>query len=71
MTAKIIPFTGITSLDMPPDSILEQSMGKLEGAVVIGFKEDGSFYAASSYADGATVLWLLELCKMKLMEHIA
>lgn len=69
MTAKIIPFSGITRLDLNPDDILESAKGKLEGVIVIGFeKEGGGFYGASSYADGGTALWLLELCKQKLME---
>lgn len=68
MTAKIIPFTGITSLDLNPDQILEQSKGKLEGVVILGVLEDGEgTYFASSYADGGTVLWLLEILKLKLL----
>jgi hypothetical protein len=68
MTAKIIPFTGITSLDLPPDLILDQAKGKLEGVVILGFLEDGSeTYFASSYADGGTVLWLLEKLKLQLL----
>ena len=68
MTAKIIQFTGITKLDLPPDRILEAAKEKLEGVIVIGFDKDGEFYGASSYADGGTALWLLEICKKKLME---
>lgn len=68
MTAKIIPFTGITSLDLPPDLILDQAKGKLEGVVILGFLEDGSeTYFASSYADGGTVLWLIEKLKLQLL----
>lgn len=66
--SKIIPFTGITKLDLPPDQILEQAVGKLEGVIVIGFSKDESEYFASSYADGGTALWLLERCKKKLLE---
>lgn len=70
MTAKIIPFSGITKLDLDPDQILDAAKGQLEGVVVLGFcnDEDGGFYAASSYADGGTVLWLLEQCKKRLLE---
>lgn len=68
MSAKIIPFTGITSLDLPADHVLEQAIGKLEGVLVIGFDKDDGFYAASSYADGGTALWLLEVCKKRLLE---
>lgn len=71
MSAKIIPFTGITRLDLPPDQILERAMGKLEGMLVIGFDKEGEFFGAASYADGGTALWLLETCKQKLMEACA
>lgn len=71
MTAKIIPFTGITSLDVAPDAVLEAAKGKLEGVVLVGFDAEGELYAASSYADGGTVLWLLEKLKQNLLtgEH--
>ena len=68
MTAKIIPFTGITKLDLDPDLILEGAKGNLEGVVILGWDSDGDFYGASSYADGGTVMWLLEMCRRKLLD---
>jgi len=65
--AKIIPFTGITKLDLPPDQILDGAKGKLTGLVIMGYTEDDEMYFASSYADGGTVLWLLEQCKKNLL----
>ena len=65
--AKIIDFTGITKLDLSPDRILEKVKGKLEGVVILGFDKDGEEYFASSYADGGTVMWLLERCKLQLL----
>lgn len=68
----IINFTGITKLDLPADRVLEDAMGRLDGALVLGFDaDDGGFYAASSYADGGTVLWLMEQCKKRLLEGTA
>jgi hypothetical protein len=64
----IIPFSGITKLDLDPDQILERAKGKLDGVLIIGFNLDGELFTASSYADGGTVLWLLESCKKRLME---
>lgn len=67
--AKIIPFTGITKLDMPPDAILDRAKeAGLEGVLVIGYTKDGKEYATSSYADGGTALWLLERTKKKLLD---
>ena len=36
MSAKIIPFNGITRLDLNPDMVLENTKGKLEGVIIIG-----------------------------------
>ena len=65
--SKVIPFTGITRLDMPPDQILEAAKGRLEGVVIVGYGIDGEEYFASSYADGGTVNWLLDRCKLELL----
>jgi hypothetical protein len=68
MTAQVFMFNGITKLDLPPDRILEQAVGKLQGVVVIGFDHEGEFYGASSYADGGNAIWLLEVCKKRILE---
>lgn len=65
---KVIPFNGITRLDLPPDRILEGAKGKLEGVVIMGWDTEGKEYFASSYADGGTVLWLAERMKKMLLE---
>lgn len=67
-TAKILQFRGVTRLDLPPDQILEAAKGELDGVLVIGFSKDDELYTASSYADGPTVLWLLEMTKKRLLE---
>ncbi len=64
---NVIPFPGVTKLDIPPDQILEAAKGRLEGVVVIGYTTDGEEYFASSYADGVTVNWLLDRCKANLL----
>lgn len=66
--SKVIPFTGITRLDIEPDLVLEGAKGKLEGVVVMGFDLEGNEYFASSYADGGTALWLAERMKKRLLE---
>lgn len=65
---KVIPFTGITTLDLNPDVILESLKGKMEGFVLIGYDKDGEEFFSSTYADGGTVLWLIERFKNKLIE---
>jgi len=64
---KVIPLGCITKLDLEPDHVLEATKGKLEGLIIIGYHQDGSEYFASTYSDGAEVLWLLERCKKMLL----
>ena len=65
--SKVIPFTGITRLDLEPDVILENLKGKLEGFVLCGYTPDGEEYFSSTYADGGTALWLMERSKRALL----
>jgi len=68
MAGKVIPFTGVTKLDFDPDLLLENYKGKFEGFIIAGYSKDGEEIFASSYADGGTVLWLMERFKQKLMK---
>lgn len=56
--SNVHQFTGVTKLDLPPDQVLEQAMGKLETVLIIGYDKEGEEYFASSVADGGTALWL-------------
>ena len=65
--SNVVPFNGITKLDLNPDIVLENTKGKLEGLVICGYDKDGQEYFASTYADGGDVLWLLERMKLRLL----
>ena len=65
--SNVIPFSGITRLDLDPDIVLENAKGKLEGFVIAGHDKEGNEYFASTYADGGDVLWLLERMKLRLL----
>lgn len=65
--SNVIPFNGITKLDLDPDIVLENTKGKLEGFVICGYDHMGIEYFASTYADGGDVLWLLERMKLRLL----
>lgn len=67
---KVIPLNNVTRLDLPVDQVLEGTIGKLEDIIVLGYDKNGEEYFASSLADGADVLWLLERCKIKLLEIV-
>lgn len=66
---KVIPFNGVTTLDLTPDIVLENLKGKFEGFVVMGYTPEGEEYFASTYADGGTALWLIERCKRALLSN--
>lgn len=65
--AKIIPLNMVTRLDLPVDRVLESAKDKMENVVIMGWTEDGELYFASTFADGGTVMWLLEKCKEALL----
>lgn len=68
MKNNVISFRGITRLDLPPDRILKASIDKLDSVVILGYDKEGEEYFASSIADGADILWLIERAKLKLLE---
>lgn len=71
-TAQVLRFQGITKLDIPVDRVLDGAMDEqLRCVVVLGYDVDGKEYFASSIADGADVLWLLERLKLRLLTETA
>lgn len=67
MTAEIVDFTGITTLDIDSDRILQSAIGKMDQVLLIGWDKDGQEYFASSVSDGGTVLWHMERAKLQLL----
>lgn len=66
---KVIPFNGVTKLDLDPNTTLENLKGKFEGFVIMGYTPDGEEFFAATYADGGTALWLIERCKRALLNN--
>lgn len=68
---NVVSFTGITRLDSDPQRVIEAAQkAGLEGVVILGYTEDGAEYFAASYASGPDVLWLLERCKLALLDAV-
>lgn len=68
---NVIPFTGLTSLDLDIDDVLEQAKGELESGIVIGYsKEDGGLEIRSSVAAAEKILWLLKSSEIRLFEVV-
>lgn len=56
-----------TTLDLPAERVLTKALeADLETAIVVGYDKDGSFYFASTTADGGNVVWLFEKAKLSL-----
>ena len=69
MTDNVTDFPGITRFKTPVTKILATAAGaKLEDIVIIGWRENGKMYFASSNDDGAEVNWLLDQAKAELIE---
>lgn len=69
MNDKVTILRCITTLDLPPERVLKDALEQdLQGVVVLGYRKDGSELFCSSYADGGTVVWMMERAKRKLLE---
>ena len=67
--AEVLTWNGITRLDIPVSRVLKSAKdAKLSDCIIIGWDKDGEPYFASSMASGPDTLWLIELCKKRLME---
>jgi hypothetical protein len=56
----VVPFTGDTTADMPPEKVLSGAIEDgIDPAIVIGLDGDGRIYVASSLGNSDTVLGLL------------
>ena len=67
---NVIPFGGITRLDIDPDNVLKNAIGKMERVVIAGMDKEGNEYFAASMADGADALWYLKRCEKMLLEIV-
>ena len=71
MSAEVLPFTGITSLDVDPARILEAAKDAgLTEVVICGVNADGDEYFASSVADASAAGWHLDRAKWQLMRQV-
>lgn len=60
----------VTKLDLEADQLLREAIGELDDVVIIGYTKDGEEYYASSVADGANALWLLQRSIHGLMDVV-
>lgn len=67
---NIVRFTGLTKLDLEPDTILQKAIGELKEVLIIGTTLDGNQYLASSSSDAKNMIWHIETAKFMIMESI-
>lgn len=66
---EVVELPVATSLDIPAERILKAAMeSNLESVIVIGRDAEGNDYLATSTADGAEIVWSLELAKKYILE---
>lgn len=63
----VVPFTGSSRIDWPPDELLQEAMGKLKRVVIIGYDNEGNEYFASSFASMPEIAWSLDRVKAELI----
>lgn len=65
---NVTEFPGETRLRTPVPKLLATAAGaQLEDVVIVGWRENGEMYFASSQANGAEVLWLLRQAEHELI----
>ena len=66
-TNKVEILGTMTRLDLNPDRVLSASLGQVTDVMVVGWDKDGELFLASSHAQAAELLWLLEKAKEALL----
>lgn len=67
---KIASINGITRFDIDADNALFDLIGGLKSFVLCGYNHQGDEVFQSTVADGADALWIMERCKLKLLNII-
>lgn len=71
MSADIVELKCVTSLEIPPDRILNRAIESgLKSVIIIGETEDGQEYFCSSIANGPDVVWQIERAKLRLLRTV-
>ena len=69
MSDNVVDLSVVSKVDTPPAKVLATAAGAgLTDVVVVGWKQNGFIYFASSSADAAEVNWLLDNAKQELIE---
>lgn len=69
MSAEIVELRTVTLLDIPTERVLQRALeANLDRCFVVGRTKDGTFYFLSTFSDGGTVIWDMEIAKRHLID---
>ncbi len=67
----IVEFPGVTRLDLDPQKILDAAPGEdMESVIIVGWKNDGEMYLASSAGNVLEVVATLDIAKASLVNDM-
>lgn len=67
----VVDMPVITRLNIDPERVLKKAIEHgMRGVVILGYDQEGREVFASSYADGADVLWHLRRAEHNLMRQV-
>lgn len=58
--SNVEQFPGLTTLDIDPDTMLCEAVGRMSEVVIVGFDKDGLEFFASSKADAGDIMFHLQ-----------
>lgn len=59
MSDNVVPFGGLTTVEMPPEKVLMAAVGEVNPVVVVGLDTSGNLYVAGSSGDSDLAIALL------------
>ena len=67
---NVVVLDVLTTINLPPERILNAALeADLAALVIVGYDKNGEYYFHSSIPHGATVNWLLDQCKKRIIDE--
>jgi hypothetical protein len=65
--SNVIKAPIISRIDTDADSVLRDTIGKLDEVIIVGYDKNGNEFYASNVADGTNALWHLQRATYNLL----
>jgi hypothetical protein len=67
---NVVVLDVLTTINLPPERILNAALeADLAALVIVGYDKNGEYYFHSSIPHGATINWLLDQCKKRIIDE--